>query len=534
MVGLGNVTNVAQLSNTQTLAHTGDVTAPATALNAGTIALTLATITDSGTGSFKKITTNTKGLVTGTTAVAQADITGLLGAGSITNTMLANGAVSNLIGINTGDETATTIKTKLGITTLSGSNTGDQTTITGNAGTATKLATVVNINGVPFDGSAAITINAVDSTARVASSLLGTVSGVATLDASGKLTTAQIPAALVGALQYQGVWNASTNSPALVSSTGTKGQYYKVSVAGTTTIDTIAQWNVGDMIVFDGTTWDKIDGLSSEVTSVAGRVGAVTLAQADIAGLTTTSSPTFTAVTATTFTGILSGNATTATNVAYSGLTGTVPIWNQNTTGTAAGLSATLAVISGGTGVTTSTGTGSNVLSTSPTLVTPILGTPTSGTLTNCTFPILNQNTTGTASNITAYTINQSVGIGNDVQHNSLGLGTSAPGSGALYATGNITAFSDQRLKENIKLIPNSLEKVKSLRGVTFTRNDKKDKTKSYAGVIAQEVIAVLPEVVFENSEGIYSVDYGNMVGLLIEAIKDLSKEIDILKQNSL
>ena len=237
MVGLGNVTNVAQLPNTQTLAITGDATAAATGLSTGTIAVTLATVTDSGTGSFKKITTNSKGLVTGTAAVAQADITGLLGAGSITNTMLANAAVANLSGTNTGDETATTIKTKLGITTLSGSNTGDQTTITGNAGTATKLAAPVNINGVAFDGSAAITINAVDATARVASSLLGAVSGVATLDASGKLATAQIPAALVGALQYQGVWNASTNSPALVSSTGTKGQYYKVSVAGTTTID---------------------------------------------------------------------------------------------------------------------------------------------------------------------------------------------------------------------------------------------------------------------------------------------------------
>ena len=76
----------------------------------------------------------------------------------------------------------------------------------------------------------------------------------------------------------------------------------------------------------------------------------------------------------------------------------TFPTLNQNTTGTAAGLSTTLAVASGGTGVTTSTGTGSVVLSDSPTLVTPALGTPASGTLTNCTFPTLNQNTTGSAA----------------------------------------------------------------------------------------------------------------------------------------
>lgn len=60
-----------------------------------------------------------------------------------------------------------------------------------------------------------------------------------------------------------------------------------------------------------------------------------------------------------------------------------------------------LAVASGGTGVTSSTGTGSVVLSTSPTLITPLLGTPTSGTLTNCTFPTLNQNTTGSAATVT-------------------------------------------------------------------------------------------------------------------------------------
>jgi hypothetical protein len=63
-------------------------------------------------------------------------------------------------------------------------------------------------------------------------------------------------------------------------------------------------------------------------------------------------------------------------------------------------LGAALPVLSGGTGVTTSTGSGANVLATSPTLVTPILGTPQSGTLTNCTFPTLNQNTTGTAAGL--------------------------------------------------------------------------------------------------------------------------------------
>jgi hypothetical protein len=105
--------------------------------------------------------------------------------------------------------------------------------------------------------------------------LLGANSGIATLDSGGKLSASQIPDSLVGAVVYQGTWDASANSPALVSGTGTKGYYYKVSVAGTAGIDGISQWNVGDTIIFDGTAWDKIDGVTNEVVSVAGLYGAV-------------------------------------------------------------------------------------------------------------------------------------------------------------------------------------------------------------------------------------------------------------------
>jgi hypothetical protein len=118
--------------------------------------------------------------------------------------------------------------------------------------------------------------------AKVDTSLLGANSGVATLDSSGKLTTSQIPSALVGALQYQGIWNASTNTPTLVSSIGIKGFYYKVNVAGTTTIDTHNNWTVGDLVIFDGTVWEQVQGGTSDVVSVAGRTGAVTLTSGDV------------------------------------------------------------------------------------------------------------------------------------------------------------------------------------------------------------------------------------------------------------
>ncbi len=136
-------------------------------------------------------------------------------------------------------------------------------------------------------------------TSKVNTSLLGVANGVATLDSSGKLTSSQIPSSLIGAVVYQGVWNASTNTPTLVSGTGTKGWYYKVSVAGSTTIDGISQWLVGDTIIFDGTVWDKLDGQAVEVISVFGRSGAITAQTGDytvtqITGAAPLASPAFT------------------------------------------------------------------------------------------------------------------------------------------------------------------------------------------------------------------------------------------------
>jgi hypothetical protein len=79
--------------------------------------------------------------------------------------------------------------------------------------------------------------------------------------------------------------------------------------------------------------------------------------------------------------------------------------------------------------------------------------------------------------------------------------------------------------------IENALEKVQAIRGVTFTRNDVKDKDKRSAGVIAQEVLAVLPEVVTGTEQDMYSVAYGNMAGLFIEAIKEQQGQIEELKK---
>ena len=305
---------------------------------------------------------------TGAVTLAQADIAGLTTVSSPTfSAVTATTFTGNLSGNATTASTATNVaggaagelhyQSAPGVTGYSSVGVTGQVVLSGGSGAPTFL----NQNALTLQSSQ---ITAALGFTPISTATQGIANGVATLDSSGKLTVGQIPAALVGAMQYQGIWNASTNTPTLTSGTGIKGQYYKVSVAGTTTIDTISQWNVGDMIVYDGTAWDKIDGLGSEVTSVAGRIGAIVLSQPDITGLTTSSSPTFAAVTAATFTGNLSGNATTATSVAYTGLTGTVPTWNQNTTGNAATatLAATVTTNANLTGDVTSVGNATTVV----------------------------------------------------------------------------------------------------------------------------------------------------------------------------
>ena len=106
---------------------------------------------------------------------------------------------------------------------------------------------------------------------------------------------------------------------------------------------------------------------------------------------------------------------------------------------------------------------------------------------------------------------------------------TFARATGNLTATGNVTAYSDINLKKEIKPIKNALDKVCKINGVTFQRADLETQSR-FAGVIAQEVEQVLPEVVSTDEQGFKSVAYGNLVGLLVEAIKEQQAEIDELR----
>ena len=102
--------------------------------------------------------------------------------------------------------------------------------------------------------------------------------------------------------------------------------------------------------------------------------------------------------------------------------------------------------------------------------------------------------------------------------------------SGNLTMAGNVTAFSDVRIKAEIETIDSALDKVIQLRGVTYIRTDKDAPGGKQMGVIAQEMLEVIPEVVNQDASGMYNVSYGNLAGLFIEAIKEQQLQIEDLK----
>ena len=137
--------------------------------------------------------------------------------------------------------------------------------------------------------------------------------------------------AAVGAVVYQGTWDASTNTPTLTSSVGTKGNYYVVSVAGNTNLNGITDWVAGDWAIFNGSVWEKVDNTEA-VISVNGQTGVVVLDAANVGAVANT-----TFVNAT---GLLTGGGQLTGNVAID-LT-SVPI--ANVTG---GVANTVEIIAG-------------------------------------------------------------------------------------------------------------------------------------------------------------------------------------------
>ncbi|MBC7616981.1 MAG: tail fiber domain-containing protein [Pedobacter sp.] len=476
----------------------------------------------------------------------------------------------------------------------------------------------------------------------------GAANGYASLDGSTKIPISQLPDAIVGSVNYQGGYNASTNTPTLPTATGNKGKYYVVSVAGTQVSLVL---NVGDWIISNGTIWQKVDN-NNTVTSVAGKVGAVSLVIADIGGLVADltgkanlSGANFTGPVSLTSTsdqyfrsdntylarkGLwLSDNSTVNMKI-YTGGSATLGAYTESVNTLVIGTG-----IGGGGGSAEkilfhSTGRGNmfvidaaNQLNTS---FFPLVATSFSvpggtspqflkanGTLDNNSYELSFAKNTGFNKNFG--TASGTVAQGNDSRINNgqtafsslsnyallsganftgaitssssaqfgsyintsdsyvikgwttlrtspatadilqiggvltsqwyfldfyaNGVGsmrlnsTSLSVYGDIIATGNVTAYSSEKLKDNIKPIDGTyaLKAIKNIRAATYTWNGKDVASKKGTtgiGVIAEDVNKYFPDLVNKDNE-YWAVAYGNISAVLMAAIKEQQKQIEDL-----
>lgn len=454
---------------------------------------------------------------------------------------------------------------------LPGVNTAGNQNTSGNAATATKLATARTINGVSFDGSANITIADSTKLPLTGGTLTGALNGTtAVFSGSVQVGNGIQSSIAVSFLNGGSVQNINTggvlvsNSYSDASKVPSNGIYSKGGLlTGTTTpVATLAALGQGATtpITTDhvnvGTTYGYVPMLSGSTQSSSGyrqniSIGAYrpqatwTGSAVYIATGGNDNSPTeaflFELGRRISHTGgaiTLVGNADTATKlttartingVAFDGTANItiadstkVPLSGGTMTGNLSvnALGVSNNSNSSGLGISLYNGANGGM----PSYGLAFSGTATFGTHGSVVGDWATYFTMSGATN-RGWIFKSGNGAGGNVASISAAGEITAT---SILSSGNITAFSDARLKDNITEIPDALNKLNQLKGVTYTRKDLAS-DKQYAGLIAQDVQKVLPEAVVVTEDDIISVDYNGVIGLLVEAIKELESKVAAL-----
>jgi len=403
-------------------------------------------------------------------------------------------------------------------------------TITNASWNGNTIGTAYGGTGLTTFGSANYALYSTSSSALVAGTLPVEAggSGAVTFTANGVLYG--------NGTSALGVTAAGTTGQVLIGNTGAAPSWGTVSSSLVSSFQT------------------SLNGLTPSTATT----GAVTLAgtlgpTSGGTGLTTYTQGDLIYATATNTLGKLADVATG--NALISGGVGGDPSWGK--IGLTTHVSGTLPVDNGGTGQTTYTD-GQLLIgnTTGNTLTKATLTQGTGITITNGTGSITVANAgvtsiTGTANQVIAsastgavtLSTPQSIGTASGVQFGSFGVGTASSGTtGEIRATNNVTSFysSDARLKENIKDIPDALDKVNHIGGKLFDWTDDYIKNhggedgyfvnKSDFGIIAQDVKEVFPIAVRERQDGTLAVDYEKLCSLAFAAIKELTEKVNKLE----
>ena len=369
------------------------------------------------------------------------------------------------------------------------------------------------------------------------------------LDSLASLQTQITALQNLGAVNYVGTWNASTNSPTITSGSGDKGDYYVVSVAGSTNIDGQTLWGVGDWIIFNGAVWQKVDGGSTGDFTNLSASGTVTFtglnasqavftngsdqlvsnAVTGTGNVVMSASPTLTgtaSLAALTTSSTVTHNGGTANGVAY--LNGSKVL----TTGSALTFDGTNLQVGGNSqpiirAVSSSTNNATARLFTDgDTVYVGSLNSSTAG----ANVPVVFQISGTERARITSEGEVYIAGTTDQGAYNLQVNGTGVWGAGA-YVNG-----SDRNLKDNIQSLDSCLDVVMAMRPVTFQYKPEHSKDQSVQpGFIAQELQeamtgkAYLDGVVQAGPEYL-NVAYQNIIPILVKAIQELKAEVAALK----